>query len=91
MDVMKNVLIWIGILFGLVAALLWFYSTIAKVDYTPQTDRQGWTDAAITRIEGDRTIDVLSTADRQTKINKWAAIATALSVISQLAALIFSR
>jgi len=35
------------------------------------------------QLEGDKAIDVLSTAQEQTKWNGWAACATALAALAQ--------
>jgi hypothetical protein len=81
---MKSCLLWASAVFGLVAALLWFYATIVKVDYRRTLKKDGSPEPAITEDEnGGREINVLETAKKQTYWNMWAALATGLSMLCQ--------
>jgi hypothetical protein len=72
-------------IFGGVAAALWFYASIVKVDYDPnEVEADGWTSAAITKDEGKRRVDVLKTAEAQTQWNARAAAAASAAAVCQV-------
>ena len=68
-----------AIIFGIVAALLWFKASKIEVrEGSPQAK------SGFPLLGGrDGRIDVISTSREQGKWNGWAAIATALSVVIQ--------
>jgi hypothetical protein len=68
----------LAIVFGIVAALLWFKASKIEV-------REGSPQAKSGILLGsyDIRIDVISTSREQGKWNGWAAIATGLSVLMQ--------
>jgi hypothetical protein len=75
---MKSSMLWVSAISGFIAAILWFIATFVKVDY------KGPGTPAITEDEnGGREIDVLLTANLQTKWNRWAAFATGVSMLAQ--------
>ena len=73
---------WVSIVCGFLAALLWFKSTLTKVP--PDADS---TDFQITETGDGEPYDVLETIKRQVVWNRWAALATALAVLSQALAM----
>ena len=79
---MKMIILWLSAISGLIAAVLWFIATLIKVDYKDIVTN-GFTEAAITENENGREIDVLLTAKRQTTRNRWAALATGISMLAQ--------
>ncbi len=85
-DMLKTTLIWASILTGLIAAGLWFGSTVVKVNYEEyevklRAEGHPWLPAVgIEDVDGS---NVLETLKLQSKWNRWAAGATALSVLLQ--------
>lgn len=80
----KIVLLSVSVISGFIAAALWFGATIVTVPYREKIVK-GMTQAALVEtddITGEKT-DVLDTAKRQTKWNRWAALFTAISVLCQ--------
>ena len=73
---------WVSIVCGFLAALLWFNSTLAKVPPDPHSS-----DFQITETGNAKPYDVLETIKRQVVWNRWAALATALAVLSQALAM----
>lgn len=73
---------WASIVCGFLAALLWFKSTLAKVPPDPDSS-----DFQITETDDGEPYDVLETIKRQVVWNRWAALATALAVLSQALAM----
>ena len=80
---MKALLTWAAVVFAMLAAVLWFMATKVRFEYREVEDETGMFPAAITRMEGNRRIDLLETAERQTWWNMWAALATAASAVCQ--------
>ena len=72
------VLNWATIGFGFLAAILWLKSTLTKVPANPDS-----TDFQITDTGMGRPYDVLETMKRQVVWNRWAALATAVAVLTQ--------
>ena len=72
--------------FGFVAAGLWFWSTFAYVVDDPE-DHGG----KILEQRGSKMIDLMATGARQTKINRWAALATAVGTALAACAILADR
>jgi len=86
---MKTILLWVSAIAGLIATVLWFMATFVQVDYKRTLKKDGTAEPAITEDEnGGREIDVLLTAKRQTRWNRWAALATGISMLAQAISLI---
>lgn len=80
----KTCWVWCSIIFGFLAAVLWFWATIITVPYV-QRFVKGAEEAAIIDMNdktGQQT-DFLYTAKEQTRWNRWAALATAISMFCQ--------
>ena len=78
---MKSIFTWASVAIQLVAALLWLYATVAKVDatkFSKENTIDGWEPAQI--VNSANNSDVMATAELQTYWNRWAALATALGV-----------
>ena len=78
---------WASILTFAVAAVLWFGSTIVKVDQKRFEEKEvaadrKWLSAAI--VEGG--VNFTETVKVQSKFNRWAALATGLGVLLQAVA-----
>ncbi len=83
---MREVLSWISIVAGAVAAGLWFFASVQFVRYRDQTDEKGWGPAALVEERDDGTsVDVWKTASRQTYWNAWAALAASIAAGCQVA------
>jgi hypothetical protein len=80
---MKATMMWISAISGLIAAILWFTATIVKVDYKRTKRKDGTFESTITENENGRETDVLLTAKHQTMWNRWAALATGISMSAQ--------
>ena len=76
----ENIFSVIAIVFGLLAAWLWYKSTMAKVFYDP-SETKGVVDR----------INYFATPELQAKWNRWAAAATAISVLCQSIAMILAK
>lgn len=86
---MKVLLTWATVAFAFLAAVLWFMATKVRFEFNPLAKYEdGMFSAAITRMEGSRQIDILETADRQTRWNMWAAFVTGLSAACQAVSLL---
>ncbi len=86
---MKPILLWVSAIAGVIAAVLWFIATVVTVKYKRTMRKDGTPESAITEDEnGGREIDVLLTAKRQTRWNRWAALATAISMLAQALSLV---
>jgi hypothetical protein len=80
---MKAILVSVSALLGIVAAGLWIFASYQEVHYDPEErDESGLYPAVITEQKGERTIDVLKTAENQTKWNGWAALVTGLAALA---------
>jgi hypothetical protein len=88
MQSLVNWLNWGSVAFGLVAAGLWFYATVAKVE-----DRStgNWDNPPLTTTHKGRTIDILATAAKQTRLNSYAAAVTALASLSAALSLLTTQ
>ncbi len=72
---------WVAVATGLVAACLWYGSTLVTTPPTPErSGADGMTDASITIEEGGKTYDFFATLKRQARWNRCAALFTAISV-----------
>ena len=69
---------WVSILCGFLAAMLWLKSTLTRVPPDPDS-----TDFQITETGEDEPYEVFETMKRQVVWNRWAALATALAILSQ--------
>lgn len=86
----KDVAAWAGAVFGLVAAALWFWSTITYAVYKPVVV-DGWTAGAVLEERPDGTlIDPFASLRLQGQWNQWAALATGLASLCQAASLYLS-
>jgi hypothetical protein len=77
-----GILAWASIFAGLVAAGLWFWASTIVVKMDDPRSEGG------VFIDG---VDIYSTAERSTRINKWAAAATALTILLQTLAALDSK
>jgi len=86
---MKQTLLWISAVFYIISAALWLYGAAQTVTFDPEErDEDGTHPAAMTvRSKKGRQIDVLKTAARQTRWNRWAAVAAALAALTNAWAL----
>lgn len=73
---------WGTVLFGFLAAGLWFKSTITSVPPNPNSN-----EFVITETDNGKETDVLATAARQVWWNRWAAAATGVAVLCQAIAM----
>ena len=78
----KEILVWLAVAFGLAAAALWYIST--KVVVSPAESRMGV--KVLGTIEG-KPAEFFATALQQVKWNRWAALATAAASACQALAL----
>ncbi len=86
MNTTKSLFTMSAAIFALVAAYLWFKSSVVNVEPAlPNPD--GMTDAQITVTEGQKKSDFIPTAREQTRWSKRAATAACVSAISQAVAL----
>lgn len=80
---MAQIFAWLTVLFAGVAATLWLGSTLVKVDAGKAAlaakAESGWAPAQITF----GSADVVLTAARQTRWNRWAAAASAVAALCQ--------
>jgi hypothetical protein len=77
----KSFLSWASVFVQLVAALLWYYATLAKVNAKRIAENNtvdGWQPEQI--VSSDDGRDVLATAELQTYWNRWAAGVTGLGI-----------
>jgi len=70
---------------ALISCALWIRSATVKAPYVEVVSESGWTEAALVRTEGDKTFDIIATADLQTKWNRWAAGFAAAAAVFQAA------
>jgi hypothetical protein len=84
---------WSAVIFGFVAAVLWFWATIVIVEAKDDEDDHGWKNAAWVEVneETGRQIDIHETAKAQTYWNRWAAAATAATALCQAIATALSQ
>lgn len=84
----KSLLVFVAAAFGLIAAVLWALASYQRVRHDPkEVDEQGLHPFAIVETKGN--VDVLKTADRQTRWNGWAALAASIAAAAQAASLLF--
>ena len=80
----KAVFLCVSVIAGFIAAALWLGATIVSVPYKRKIVN-GMPQTAL--VEKDdksgKETDVFETAKRQTKLNMWAALLTAISVLCQ--------
>jgi hypothetical protein len=88
---MKQTLVWIAAIAGLLSCVLWLFAAIQSVDHDPkERDEHGLRRGALLEIRDDGSkIDVWRTAYRQTYWNRWAALAAAIAAIANAASLMF--
>ncbi len=79
MNTAKGILSIVAAIFALAAALLWFKSTIVKVQPNETPDENGVIEASI-MSEG---ADVIATARRQNYWNRWGALAASIAALAQ--------
>ena len=82
----KTAMTWGTALFGFIAAALWFLAGFVNVPYKwPGLGEINDNPAVFTGEWGDKSkaIDLLNTAQRQTRWNTWAAMAAAMAAICQ--------
>jgi hypothetical protein len=70
---------------AIISCALWIGSATVKAPYVEKVSDNGWTESAFTRTEGDKTFDIIATADLQTKWNRWAAGFAAAAAVFQAA------
>jgi phosphate/sulfate permease len=90
-EIVRHVLLWASVIVGFLAAGLWLVAS-GRVRVK---DPENFAQEAIAADRGialmdDEGTNVLETAKRQTRWNRWAAIATAISVALQAGALALS-
>ena len=76
-------LTWFSVATQGVAAILWFYATVAKVsaaEVEAEYQKIHGPTSGPAQIEADDGSDVVATLQLQTKWNRWAAFATGLGV-----------
>ena len=76
----KALTVWASAILGVVAAICWMRSSIARVDYSP---KQSKGKSAVVFYEGDVNTDVILTMKLQSKWNRFAAAAASLSAVFQ--------
>lgn len=79
MTTCKAILNIVSAVAAMVAAGLWFRSTLVKVSLSEKPDENGWISASITS-EG---ADVIATAKRQNLWNRYAAFAASVAALAQ--------
>jgi hypothetical protein len=88
---MKTAIVVIAAVGGLIAAVLWAFASLQKVPFDPdEVDEHGMHPFAMTDTVRGRTIDVLKTADRQTRWNAYAAMSASIAAACQAASLLLS-
>jgi hypothetical protein len=73
---------------ALIAAALWYKSSVVKVPPIEIKDITGLYPYQIVKTDGDKTWEVLETAEAQTKWNKRAAMAACVAAVFQGVALL---
>lgn len=71
---------WGAVVLGFIAAALWFWATVIKVRTRDDPTTERWID--VDEKTGFET-DIYATAKAQTYWNRWAAGATAISMLCQ--------
>jgi hypothetical protein len=74
---------WASAAVGFLAAILWFIASTVRVPYKEPTDNR-LREFSMT----EDGVDILKTAKKQTWWNKWAALATCVSIALQAASLL---
>jgi hypothetical protein len=82
---MQTALSWGVVFFSGLAGILWLAATIVWVSdkTTDKPGPDGWYSAKI--VDPDRGVDILATAERQVKWNRYAAAATCCAAFCQAA------
>ena len=73
MKIIKSLFTFAAALSALIAAVLWYKSSVVWVELDPSKF-----DSTIAVIEGEKQTDFTATAREQTRWSKWAAAASAL-------------
>ena len=90
MKTAKSLLAFAAAVFALVAAFLWYKSSVVRVKPAP-TNPGGLASAKIVVSEGQKDLDFIATTREQTRWSKWAAVAACVSAICQEIALLLPK
>lgn len=81
---MRDLVLWLGILSGALAAGLWLYASKQRVPFRNEKQQTGTYPLAMVDVDDEgNKIDILKTAERQTFWNGWAAGAASIAAICQ--------
>ena len=90
MKIAKSLLAFAAAVFALVAAFLWYKSSVVHVKPAP-TNPGEFASAKIVVSEGQKELDFIATTREQTRWSKWAAVAACISAICQEIALLLPQ
>lgn len=80
----KELMTWTGTSFGLVSAYYWYKASVAKITDDNSIHRPGVEALYDDPEEPGKQIRVFASAMEQSRLNKIAAVYTALSLLSQV-------
>ena len=86
----KDIITWIGIGFGLASAYYWYKASVAKITDDSSIHRPGVEALYEDPDEPGKQIRVFASAMEQSRLNKIAAVHTALSLLCQITASILT-
>jgi hypothetical protein len=90
MKIAKSLLAFTAAVFALVAAFLWYKSSVVRVKPAPMSPGES-AGAKIVVSEGQKDLDFVATVREQTRWSKWAAVAACISAICQEIALLLPQ